>query len=274
MPPRSTSRREASSAAWPATASSTIRILSAAFATGAELRCGGVAFGISHTWSRSATARSWPAAARWPLCTGSKVPPRMPITPSCVGLAAPPSALRIVEKLHIGNPHRFPTLGAVARQRLVQSPAVEHALEMGQAFGIGHVGHRQQPLELLPGDGKAAVDGLDGEGLRGAGAAIYLERRQRLRRHLTFAPLECAPRRPEQVLDAVAGRRRDGKGAPPKFHQPLAEGEHLGGVAHRVHLVEGYQVRAARQRRAVLLEFATHLLIVLPELLLVAGGGV
>jgi hypothetical protein len=62
--PRSISSREATSPGCPVTASSTIRIRSWADASGGSLRCGGLAFGINHTWSRSATWRSWRAAAR------------------------------------------------------------------------------------------------------------------------------------------------------------------------------------------------------------------
>src|SRR2546428_3513823 len=197
MPPRSTSVRDASSRSWPATASSTIRIRSSAGATGAAVRCGGVAFGINQTLSRSATPSSWRAAARWPLWTGSKVPPRMPI-----------SALRIVEKLHIGNPHRLATVGTVTRERLVQSPAIEHPLEMRQSFGIGDVGHRQQPLELVAGNEEAVLDPLDRKGLGRARTAVDLERGHRPW-GLTPPLFDKARRRPEQVPHAFASCRPD-----------------------------------------------------------------
>src|SRR6059036_4016800 len=75
------------------------------------------------------------------------------------------SALRIVEKLRVGNPHHLTTAGAVPSQRIVQPPAVEHALEVRQSLRVGDVRHRQQPLQLISRDPKTAIDRLDGEGL-------------------------------------------------------------------------------------------------------------
>src|SRR4029077_10816668 len=100
-----------------------------------------------------------------PLCTGSKVPPKMPM-----------SALRIVHKLHVRNPHRLPAVGAVAREGVVQPPAIEHALEMRKSLGISHVGHGQQPLELLAGNQKPTLDRRDRKGFGRSWTAIDLER--------------------------------------------------------------------------------------------------
>src|SRR2546423_2203733 len=53
------------------------------------------------------------------------------------------SALRIVEKLRVGNSHHLAAAGAVPRQRIVQAPAVEHSLEMRQTLRVGDVRHGQ-----------------------------------------------------------------------------------------------------------------------------------
>src|ERR1700737_4379870 len=223
---------------------------------------------------------SWRAAATWPLCTGSKVPPKMPMvpapTPSPRAGKGPGGrlSLRIVDELHIRNPHRLPAVSAVAREGVVQPPAIEHALEMREPLGIGHVSHGQQPLELVAGDQKPTLDRLDRKGFGRGWTAIDLERGQRMRHRLTLALLEHAPRRPEQVLDPFTGGGRDGEGAPAKLDQALSKGEHLRCVRYGVHLVQRDQMGAARQSRAVFLELGAHLLVVAPQLVLVAGGGV
>src|ERR1700686_2529608 len=117
----------------------------------------------------------------------------------------PMSALWIIDKLHVGNSHGLPAVGTVARQRVVQTPAIEHALEMCQSLGIGHVGHGQQSLELVAGDQEPSLDRLDRERFGGGGTAIDLERGQWLRRRFTLALLEHAPCRPEQVLAPPPG---------------------------------------------------------------------
>src|SRR5213595_126254 len=72
------------------------------------------------------------------------------------------SAVRIVKKLRVRNPHHLTAAGSVAGQRIVQPPTIEHPLEVRQPLGIGDVRHRQQPLELISRDPKAAIDRLDG----------------------------------------------------------------------------------------------------------------
>src|SRR3984893_16254539 len=193
MPPRSTSSDDGSSPGWPSVARCTLPNRSPALAIGAAVRCGGVAFGISQTSFRPATSSSCRAAARCPLCTGSNVPPMMPIvreSPSPLGGdgRGGGSAFGIIEKFHLGNPHRLPAPCAVFRERVVQPPAVEHALKMRQALGVRHVGHGQQPLQLIPGHSEPALDRLDGKGLGGAGTPVYLERGQRLGLGLVAPP--------------------------------------------------------------------------------------
>src|SRR5438552_18143646 len=85
------------------------------------------------------------------------------------------SALRIVEKLRVGNSHHLAAAGAVPRQRIVQAPAVEHPLEMRQPLRVGDVRHGQQSLEMISLDAIAAIDRLDcGRFCRG-GTPMILE---------------------------------------------------------------------------------------------------
>ena len=158
-------------------------------------------------------------------------------------------------------------------QRIVQPPAVEHALEVRQSLRVGDVRHRQQPLQLISRDPKAAVDRLDGEGLGRARPTIDLERGHRLG-SLTLAPLEHSPGRPEEILDAFAGGGGDGEGSAAQLDQPLAEGQHLGGLADGIHLVQANELGPAGQRDTVFLQFRAYLLVIIPELLLIAGRGI
>src|SRR6266550_7517562 len=134
------------------------------------------------------------------------------------------SALRIVEKLRVGNSYHLAAAGAVPRQRIVQTPAVEHPLEMRQPLRVGDVRHGQQSLKLISRNAKAAIDRLDGEWFGPAGPPIDLEGGHRLG-SLTLAPLEHSPGRPEQILDTFAGRGGDGERPVAQLDQPLPEGQ-------------------------------------------------
>src|SRR5579864_5922658 len=158
-------------------------------------RCGGCAFGISQTSRRPAWASSPVAACRCPLCTGSKVPPMTP-----VGL--PGSAIGIVDELQLTDPDGLAAPGAVPGQRLVEPPAIDRPLEVGEPFRVGEIGHRHQLLQLVAGYREAAVDALDGEGFGRAGTAIDLQRRERVRRFARLT-MQRPPRRPEQIWHAL-----------------------------------------------------------------------
>src|SRR5919204_3331542 len=272
VPPRSISRREATTPGWPATASSTMRIRSAAPATGSA-RCGGRALGISHTCSRSATSRKARAASRWPLWTGSKVPPMTPIRRSSPGDGFR-SAVRVVEKLQLRNPNRVPTLGAVSGQGLVQAPAFDHSLEVRQALRVGEVRHRDQLLQLISRDLEATIDSFDGEGLCRARAAIDLECGERFCCGVLLSAFQHSPGGPQEILHPLAADCRNRKSSAAKLDHALPEGGDLGGIPHDIHLVERDQVRTTSQCRGITLQLRAHLLVVVPEFLPIPGRGI
>src|SRR5439155_22476599 len=72
------------------------------------------------------------------------------------------SALGVVKKLRVRNPHHLTAAGSVAGQRIVHPPTIEHPLEVRQSLGTADLRHRQQPLELISRDPKAAIDRFDG----------------------------------------------------------------------------------------------------------------
>src|SRR5919201_143875 len=259
MLPRSISSRDAMSPGAPVTANSTMRIRSAAPATG-NSRCGGWALGISQTCSRSATSRKARAASRWPLWTGSKVPPITPIlrSPRRDGFR---SAVRVVEKLQLRNPNRIPTPGAMSGQGVVQAPAFDHSLEMRQTLRVGEVGHRDQLLQLISRDLEATIDSFDREGLCRARAAIDPECGERFCCGVLLSAFQHSPGGPQEILHPLAADCRNRKSSAAKLDHALPEGGDLGGIPHDIHLVERDQVRTTSQCRGITLQLRAPLLV-------------
>src|SRR5712692_4473572 len=127
---------------------------------------------------------------------GSNVPPRMPVTGS---------AARVVDELRVSNPDRLATAGAVLLKSLGQSPAIERPLKARQRLRVAEIGHRQQPLQLVPRYREPALDWLDHKGLGRRWTAVDLERGDRPPRRLGPGAVQRRRGTPHQLPDPLSG---------------------------------------------------------------------
>ena len=109
-----------SKAALPCSARRTMAVRCCALACGG-LRCGGVPLGMKRTLANRHCSSASCARRRWPLCMGSKVPPRMPMGAMLSeSIQHRPSAAHVRQRLR--------QIGGEARGRR----AIDHAVVVGQ----------------------------------------------------------------------------------------------------------------------------------------------
>src|ERR687894_2218802 len=142
----------------PSTAASTMANLSSAVALTLEASlCGGMPPGTNTTLARSNSAITCSATIMCPWCTGSKVPPKMPIFKS--------TSLEVEYRL--AYPDLVARLGPGPPKGPDDARPLQLVLEPLDALRAAPVGLEREPLDVLPGDGVAAVLRLDPDALPG-----------------------------------------------------------------------------------------------------------
>src|SRR5918997_1343375 len=119
--------------------------------------CGGMPPGTNTTLARSNSAITCSATIMCPWCTGSKVPPKMPIFKS--------TSLEVEYRL--AYPDLVARLGPGTPKGPDDARPLQLVLEPLDALRVAPVGLEREPLDVLPGDDVAAVLRLDPDALPG-----------------------------------------------------------------------------------------------------------
>src|SRR5215212_3634843 len=133
---------------FPSTAASTMASLSSAVALKLEASlCGGMPPGTNTTWARSNSVITCSATIMCPWCTGSKVPPKIPIFKS--------TSLEVEH--HLADPDLVARLGPGPPQRPHDPRPLQLVLEPLDSLHIAPVGLERESLDLLPRDDVPAI---------------------------------------------------------------------------------------------------------------------
>src|SRR5919204_3172310 len=137
-------------------------------------------------------------------------------------VAAVTSVFGVVDELQVVDVDRLASPRSLPGERLVQSQAVELALETSQRFGIGHVSHRRQSFHFVAENVEAVLADFDPNRFAVHGA-IELQPRTCWCLNCWTA-LEGLPGCRHQLGHTLAGQGRDQKSPAPSLLEPAKEG--------------------------------------------------